>query len=218
VVGCYLFVTERVELGRSRRKRVRSQEQTMSPSMADAGRLLFRAALVFGAVAGGQSAYGQPAPSGCQTRPQVETLDLTAPINIGLLKLNLVSYRCASYDNDVKDALARAREWIVQHVGEFDKPAVVLDIDETSLSNWEQIYHNDFAYIPSGACDLKSGSACGQREWELTANAAAMAPTLDLFNVAKTLKGTAARSPFFSLPDGTRIPSSGWRRNGTCGG
>jgi acid phosphatase len=97
----------------------------------------------------------------------------------------------------VKDALARAREWIAQHVGDFDKPAIVLDIDETSLSSWEQIYHRDFAYIPSGACDLKSGSACGQREWELSTNAAAMAPTLDLFNVAKTLKGTAARSPLF---------------------
>jgi len=50
---------------------------------------------------------------------------------------------------------------------------------KTSLSNWEQIYHNDFAYIPSGACELKSGSAFGQREWELSAGATAIAPTLD---------------------------------------
>lgn len=89
----------------------------------------------------------------------------------------------------LKKTLAQAHDWLAEHVGEFDKPALVLDIDETSLSNWEQIYHNDFAYIPSGACDLKSSSGCGQREWELSASGAAMQPTLELFNFAKTLKG-----------------------------
>jgi hypothetical protein len=47
------------------------------------------------------------------------------------------------------------------------------------VERWEQIYHNDFAYIPSGACELKSGSAFGQRKWELSAGATAIAPTLD---------------------------------------
>jgi hypothetical protein len=129
------------------------------------------------------------APSGCQPPPQVDTLDPAPPINIGLLKRHLVYYRCTAYDDDVRNALGRARGWIARHVGDFDRPAIVLDIDETSLSNWEQIYHNDFAYIPSGACDLKSGSACGQREWELSASAAAIQPTLELFNLAKSLKG-----------------------------
>jgi acid phosphatase len=110
-------------------------------------------------------------------------------INVGLLKRQLVYYRCTAYDTEVKNALAAARDWIVEQAGRVDHPAIVLDIDETSLSNWEQIHHNDFAYVPSGACDLKSGSACGQREWELSASATAIAPTLELFNVAKALKG-----------------------------
>jgi putative acid phosphatase of HAD superfamily subfamily IIIB len=151
--------------------------------------LLITTTLVCFAFSGRAPAYAQPVPSGCQPPPQVEPLDLTAPINIGLLKPHLDRYRCIAYDDDVKATLAQAHDWLAAHVSEFDKPALVLDIDETSLSNWEQIYHNDFAYIPSGACDLKSSSGCGQREWELSASAAVLQPTLELFNFAKTLKG-----------------------------
>src|SRR5262249_27469041 len=70
-----------------------------------------------------------------------------------------------------------------------DKPAIVLDIDETSLSNWEPIYHNKFGNVPSGSCDLKAQSACGQRDWELSAQASAIRPTPELFNLAQKLKG-----------------------------
>ena len=63
------------------------------------------------------------------------------------------------------------------------------DIDETWLSNGEQIVHNSFAYVPSGNCDLKAQSACGQRAWELSAQATAIKPTLELFNLAQKLKG-----------------------------
>jgi hypothetical protein len=135
------------------------------------------------------AAYADSVPSGCEPRPKLETLDLTPPINVGILKPYLVQYRCAAYDDDVRKVLIQAWDWIAQHVGEFDKPALVLDIDETSLSNWEEIFHNDFAYIPSGACDLRSGSGCGQRAWEMSAAASAVQPTLDLFNFVKALKG-----------------------------
>ena len=73
-------------------------------------------------------------------------------------------YRCTQYDDEVKNALAEARAFVTQQAREVDNPAIVLDIDETSLSNWEQIIHNDYGYVPSGACDLKAASACGQRK------------------------------------------------------
>lgn len=111
------------------------------------------------------------------------------PVNIGMLKAHLIVYRCKQYDDAVKAAVADAETYIAQTAGQVDKPAIVLDIDETSLSNWEQIIHNDFGYVPSGACDLRGGSACGQREWELSANAVALEPTLKLFNRTRTLKG-----------------------------
>ena len=127
-------------------------------------------------------------PSGCQPPPGKITIDTTPPINIGLLARALVYCRCTDYDADVKATLDAARAWVAQRAPEVAKPAIVLDIDETSLSNWEEIFHNDFGFIPSGACDLKASSACGQRAWDLSARAAAIQPTLDLFNFAKTVK------------------------------
>ncbi len=128
-------------------------------------------------------------PSGCAVPPPAPKLDASTPINLGILKLALIRYRCMDYDNEVATAVTEAREWVARRAPDVTKPAIVLDIDETSLSNWEQIHHNDFGYIPGGACDLKSTSACGQREWELSANAVALKPTLELFALAKAIKG-----------------------------
>jgi predicted secreted acid phosphatase len=67
---------------------------------------------------------------------------------------------------------------------------VVLDIDETSLSNWEAIYHNHFAFAATGPCDLSAaGTLCGQRDWDLSARAVALQPTLEFYRHVKGLKG-----------------------------
>jgi len=64
----------------------------------------------------------------------------------------------------------------------------VFDIDETVLSNWESLYHNRFAYVPSGPCDLAAPAPCGQRDWELSAGATALPPSLDFYRFVRTLK------------------------------
>jgi hypothetical protein len=128
-------------------------------------------------------------PSGCRPMPENVAVDTTPPINIGVLANALFYYRCTDYDDQVKTVLNEASAWVAARAPGVDRPAIVLDIDETSLSNWEQIYHNKFGYVPSGACDLKAQSACGQRDWELSAQATAIGPTLDLFNLAQKLKG-----------------------------
>jgi predicted secreted acid phosphatase len=61
----------------------------------------------------------------------------------------------------------------------------VLDIDETSLSNFPQLLANDFRYIPTGRCLIDQGGTCGDLAWELEMRAGAVAPTLALFNAAK---------------------------------
>jgi acid phosphatase len=124
------------------------------------------------------------APLGCPMPDGKYVFNAVNP-NLGELKLWLRHYRCTKYDLDVAQKLAEARAWIEQHAEEFEKPAIVLDIDETSLSNWEVIYRNDFAYISAGGCDQDVHSACGQRAWELSARAVAIEPTLALFNAAK---------------------------------
>ncbi len=128
-------------------------------------------------------------PAGCKITPEKVAVDTTPPINIGILANALIYYRCTDYDDQVKSVLNEARAWVAARAPGVAKPAIVLDIDETSLSNWEEIYHNNFGYIPSGACDLHASSACGQHDWELSAQATAIGPTLDLFTFAKTLKG-----------------------------
>lgn len=134
-------------------------------------------------------AFADDKPSGCKPTPEKVEVDTTSPINIGVLASALVYYRCTDYDDQVKAVLNEAGAWVAACAPGVNKPAIVLDIDETSLSNWEQIYHNKFGYVPSGSCDLKAQSAGGQRDWELSAQASAIRPTLELFNLAQKLKG-----------------------------
>ena len=121
----------------------------------------------FVGLAGKRAGRRRYKPSGCKPMPENITVDATSPINIGVLANALFYYRCTDYDDQVKAVLNEASAWVAARAPGVDKPAIVLDIDETSLSNWEQIYHNKFGYVPSGACDLKAQSACGQRDWEL---------------------------------------------------
>lgn len=115
------------------------------------------------------------------------TLEPTSPLNIGQLKFQLRDYRyCGGYDLDFAGKIAEVKLYVRQRALQVDKPALVLDIDETSLSNWLEIEQNDFAYIPGGLCSFQPGTACGDQEWELSARAEALKPTLDLFKTAKS--------------------------------
>lgn len=126
--------------------------------------------------------------SGCRDLPANATLDRSVPTNIGLIREQLVIYRCKHYMAELASVLADARASVAQLAPQFDKSAVVFDIDETVLSNWESLYHNKFAYVPSGPCDLSAPLPCGQREWELSARAVALAPSLDFYRFVRTLK------------------------------
>lgn len=126
--------------------------------------------------------------AGCDRVSKPPPLATSRPLNLGRLKLELTYYRCTRYDSEVAKVLHDARVWIERrtaHVDNSDKLALVLDIDETSLSNWKLIHQNDFGYIVQGGCDFSKGSACGQIAWERSASAEAIKPTLDLFKAAK---------------------------------
>ena len=129
------------------------------------------------------------APSGCAVPPPAPPPAGAAALELRRFKRALIPDPWRGYDNEVAATLAEARAWVAQRAPAVSKPAIVLDIDETALSNWEQIHHNDFGYIRGGPCDLKSTSACGQRDWELSASATALKPTLELYTLAKTIKG-----------------------------
>src|SRR2546422_2836730 len=111
-------------------------------------------------------------------------------LNIDKVKDALLAYQAENYDGDVAAVFAAARAYVEGRAGEVSKPALVLDIDETSLSNWANIKANNFGFIRDGACDRLPSGPCGFKAWILQAVAPVMMPALDLFNAAKA-KGVA---------------------------
>ena len=90
------------------------------------------------------------------------------------------------YDRDFNAVVARARAFLEKRAAVVSKPAIVLDIDETSLSNWPAYKMNGWARITTGPCDLEHGP-CGIRAWQAMAASKALPPTLELAKRAETL-------------------------------
>jgi predicted secreted acid phosphatase len=90
------------------------------------------------------------------------------------------------YDQDLANVVANARTWLDERAKTASKPAIVLDIDETSLSNWPAYRVNSWARIVNGPCDLKQGP-CGLRAWQATGESKAIASTLSLARRAREL-------------------------------
>jgi putative acid phosphatase of HAD superfamily subfamily IIIB len=112
------------------------------------------------------------------------------PLNIDKVKEALLAYQAEGYDGDVAAVFATARAYVEGRADQVSKPALVLDIDETSLSNWPNIKANDFGFISDGACDRLPNGPCGFKTWILQGIAPPIMPALDLFNAAKA-KGVA---------------------------
>ena len=122
-----------------------------------------------------------------QTAADITT---SQPPNLGDLKQQARTYHdTGAYERDLAAAAAAARAYVEDRAGEVERPALVLDIDETALTNWPEIEVNDFGYIPNGPCRMPKGP-CGVRAWELLGRAKPIVPTLELFDAAKT-KGVA---------------------------
>jgi acid phosphatase len=89
----------------------------------------------------------------------------------------------------IKAVDAQADDYLRKHTAGVAKPAIVLDIDETSLSNWAEMSANNFEYFANGPCKLNSTgwpeAGCGALCWELSGKAKAITPTLALFQSAR---------------------------------
>ena len=118
--------------------------------------------------------------------------------NLGELKRQLTAYGSTAlpggltqYQTDQKRVTDAARDYIRARLAAgVTRPAVVLDVDETSLDNLPQMAVNDFGYIPQGECAIdekgpKHGYACASVPWEQQGGAPAIKATLDLFNEFK---------------------------------
>ena len=123
--------------------------------------------------------------AGLREPSTAESAAISRPANLGDLKQQITEYkRSGGYDRDVATVLENARVYVSRRAPLVRKPAMVLDIDETSLSNWPEIQANDYGRIANGACTLPAGP-CGAGSWVSSAQAEAIQPTLSLFRAAK---------------------------------
>jgi acid phosphatase len=90
------------------------------------------------------------------------------------------------YAADFADVVARAQVYMERRATAVQKPAIVLDIDETSLSNWPAYRMNGWARITRGPCDLDKGP-CGLRAWQEMGQSRALPPTVALVARAQQL-------------------------------
>jgi predicted secreted acid phosphatase len=104
--------------------------------------------------------------------------------NLGLLKQELLQYQASGdYGRDLRAVAGEAARYLEEVDTEGERAAIVLDIDETSLSNWPYLVANDVGRIMHGPCDLPEGP-CGWVPWAKMADAAPIEPTLELARLA----------------------------------
>jgi predicted secreted acid phosphatase len=136
--------------------------------------LLFIGIRVAGAAAEGQSVF--------VTSP-------AQPMNVGDAIAAATAYHdSGAYDKDVALVAGQAAAWIAERAGAVQKPAVVFDIDETALANWEVIKRDDFGRPVSGPCDLALEGPCGWAAWDQLGADPAIAPTLEAHRKAAASK------------------------------
>lgn len=128
----------------------------------------------------------------CPAPPRDRAPVAATPLNIDLVKRQLLSYqKDGVYVADIKAVYDVAEAYIDSWRGRVTNPAIVLDIDETVLTNWDTFVANNFGFFPDAArCDIPSKEACGFNVWIAQARAAAIEPGRDFFNRMKA-KGVA---------------------------
>ncbi|EHH69340.1 HAD family acid phosphatase [Gluconobacter morbifer] len=108
------------------------------------------------------------------------------PANVGDAIMAASAYHdSGDYQRDFDAVTAQARQWITFEAPKVHRPAIVLDIDETTLSNWDEIRADAFGYIPAGPCDSLPKGPCGAIAWEKSGRAPAFASMKALIDEAQ---------------------------------
>jgi acid phosphatase len=88
------------------------------------------------------------------------------------------------YDADIAAIVTEARAYLTRRLVAGGKLAIVLDVDETSLSNLPALRANDYALLLGGPCDLNTGP-CGFVAWALSGRAEPIRPVLEFARFAR---------------------------------
>ncbi len=113
---------------------------------------------------------------------------LSQPANVGDAKIAAAAYHASgAYERDLATVAEAATAWVANRARQVDKPAVVLDIDDTALTNWTVIVADDFGRVFDGPCDALPKGPCGWVAWDLRAEAPPIATTHALYEKARSL-------------------------------
>ena len=123
------------------------------------------------------------------------------PANVGDAGTAARAYHdSGAYQRDLQIVANQAARWIKARAASAQRPALVLDIDETALSNWEIIKRDDFGRPIAGPADLASAGPWGWAAWDQLARDPAIELTLQGSELLARLT-----SPSFSLPVARKI-------------
>lgn len=107
------------------------------------------------------------------------------PVNVGDAATAALAYHASgAYAQGLARVADEASTWVVERAPQVTKPALVLDIDETALSNWAIIERDDFGRPIAGGCDLALDAPCGWAAWDQLGRDPAIAPVLKLAKTA----------------------------------
>src|SRR5262249_42782297 len=111
------------------------------------------------------------------------------PANVGDAKIKALAYHdSGEYERDLGIVADKAADCLRTRPPAASRPALVLDVDETSLSNWEILKRDDFGRPVAGPCDVTALDApCGWAAWDLLGRDPAIGPTLRVFQLARSL-------------------------------
>jgi HAD superfamily, subfamily IIIB (Acid phosphatase) len=153
-----------------------------------------RTLLIAASVAASLAIAPNPAPAAAADCPAPAPNHIPAPpastLNLGPIKTLLRDYHDKYYNDDVAAVFGSAQKFLEQNAARSKRPALVLDIDETSLTNWPNLAADDFGFIADGSCDVLPAGPCGFNRWILKSSAEAIDPARKLFEAAK-LNGVA---------------------------
>jgi hypothetical protein len=149
----------------------------------------FQCGVLVGMVALGRTTVAQVPVS--RTEQSIFITVPSQPINAGDAKAAALAYHdSGAYQQGLETVAAQAIDWLKSRASAAQQPALVLDIDETALSNWEIIKRDDFGRPIDGPCELATGAPCGWAAWDQLGRDPAIGPTLKVFQQARALNVT----------------------------
>ena len=136
-----------------------------------------------------------------------EPLAPSEPPNVGDAKFAAIAYyKSGAYERDLAAVASRVSARLAERAPQVSRAALVLDIDDTVLSNWEVIMADDFGRVFEGPCRSLPKGPCGWVAWDLRARTPAIGQMLAVSS--KRVRWESRSSSFpAGMSDNGRRPS-----------